>query len=99
MKKVILDTNAISHFMRGDESVWNVLAEAEIVYVSVVVLAELYTGFKGGSKEQKNLDWVKSFLSKPTVSILDVSEETAEVFAHIKYNLKKSGEPIPINDV
>ena len=31
--------------------------------------------------------------------MLDASQETSQIFAEIKYNLKKAGTPIPINDV
>ena len=42
---------------------------------------------------------LNKFLKKPTVQALDGSSDTSEVFADIKYELKKSGKPIPINDV
>ncbi|MCP4137353.1 MAG: type II toxin-antitoxin system VapC family toxin [bacterium] len=99
MKKILLDTNAYSGFLRDDEKVYDMLAGADTVYMSIIVLAELYTGFKGGSKETWNKDLLQKFLKKPTVEIIDASAETAEIFAHVKSTLKRSGSPIPINDV
>jgi tRNA(fMet)-specific endonuclease VapC len=36
---------------------------------------------------------------KSTVKILNATSETAEVFGLVKFNLMKSGKPLPINDV
>lgn len=99
MKKILLDTNAYSNLLRGDEIILDVIAETDIIYMSVIVLAELFTGFKGGKKESWNREILDKFLKKATVSVLDVSRETAEIFSEIKNNLKKSGNPIPINDL
>jgi len=99
MKKILLDTNAYSNYLRGDEEVLNVLSNATIVYLSVIVLGELYSGFKGGNKESWNKELLQKFIEKPTVNIFDVTIETSEIFAEIKNSLKISGNPLPINDV
>ena len=99
MKKILLDTNAYVRFLRGDEKVMTYLAQADSVYMSVFVLGELYAGFKAGNKERDNRQILERFLLKPTVSVLDATMETADVFGLIMASLKKSGTPIPINDV
>ncbi|MFC2171561.1 type II toxin-antitoxin system VapC family toxin [Acidobacteriota bacterium] len=99
MKKILLDTNAFSRLLGGDETVLDILSESEIVYMSIFVLGELYTGFKAGKKEQRNRSILDNFLKKPTVRILNATTDTAEVFAFVKSNLRKAGKPIPINDV
>jgi tRNA(fMet)-specific endonuclease VapC len=99
MKKIILDTNAYSAFLNGEEKILNILSGADTVYMSIIVIGELLAGFKGGSKEAKNRDILHKFFDKPTVLILDATMETSEIFALIKTTLKKSGTPIPINDV
>jgi len=99
MKKILLDTNAYTRYLAGDEKVLNVIAAAEIVYMSVFVLGELFAGFKGGNKEKQNKQILKSFLEKPTVSILEATEETSEIFGGIKDALRRAGSPLPINDV
>ena len=99
MKNILLDTNCYSAYLTGDERVLNVLVEAESVYMSIFVLGELFAGFRGGSKMQQNLDYLKRFLAKKTVKILDATMETAEIFGDLKEKLKKNGSPIPINDV
>ena len=99
MKKVLLDTNAYTALRRGDERILDVLGRAEIVYMSAIVLGELHAGFKGGSKETANRRELEEFNSRPTVRILHVTQETAEIFGMIKHRLKTAGTPIPINDV
>jgi tRNA(fMet)-specific endonuclease VapC len=99
MKKIILDTNAYSAFMNGDEAVLSALGAAEVVYLSVFVLGELLTGFAGGKKEQENRRLLEQFKSRSTVKILNASEDTSEIFAAIKHTLAKAGTPIPINDI
>lgn len=67
--------------------------------MSVFVLGELHAGFAGGAKKRENKDTLQRFLMKPSVKILNATTETAEVFGQVKFNLKRSGNPLPINDV
>lgn len=99
MKKVLLDTNAYSSLLSGDEKILHEIENSDIVYLSVFVIGELLSGFKGGSKEQENKNLLNRFLEKPPVEIINATTETSEFFAHIKNQLKKKGTPIPINDV
>lgn len=98
-QRVLLDTNAYSDLMRGNEAVLDIISEANRVYLSVIVMGELYTGFRGGSLEQKNRSILQKFINRPTVRIVQVTEETAEIFSLVMMRLKKNGTKIPINDV
>lgn len=99
MKKIILDTNAYTRLLAGDENVLDVVASIETVFMSIFVLGELHAGFVGGSKERENRNVLKRFLLKPSVKILNATFETAEVFGSIKNSLTLAGTPLPINDV
>lgn len=99
MKKVLLDTNAYTALCRGNERILNALGSAGTVFMSAIVLGELYAGFKGGRKESDNRRELEEFNRRPTVRILHATQETAEIFGTIKQNLKAAGTPIPINDV
>lgn len=99
MKKVLLDTNAYTRLLRGDEQVLNLLGRADTVFMSVFVLGELYAGFSGGERESINRQHLDDFLSRPTVRILVATQETSDIFGTIKHRLKLAGTPIPINDV
>ena len=99
MNKVILDTNAYAAYLQGDQKILNTIAEADTTFLSIFVLGELYAGFKGGIRETKNVEILRRFLRKTTVTILNATQETAEIFGTVKNSLKLSGTPIPINDV
>lgn len=97
--KILLDTNAYTALLSGDESVLAALASADIVYMSIFVLGELYAGFLGGNKNTENRKLLGSFLSKTTVRILHGTSDTTEMFGIVKDRLRQNGTPIPINDV
>jgi|Deesub1362B_J571_1020462.scaffolds.fasta_scaffold01459_5 tRNA(fMet)-specific endonuclease VapC len=99
MKKILLDTNAYVSYLGGDHAVLDALAEAEIVYFSIFVLGELYAGFRRGSREIENYRILRKFIQKPSVTVLEAGNETAEIFGKVKNDLKVAGTPLPINDV
>ncbi|OQX17940.1 MAG: twitching motility protein PilT [Desulfobulbaceae bacterium A2] len=99
MKKIVLDTNAYAAFLAGDLRVLQALASAEIIFMSVFVLGELFAGFRCGSRERDNRNLLERFLRKPPVHVLHASIETANVFGMLKAALKEAGTPLPINDV
>jgi tRNA(fMet)-specific endonuclease VapC len=98
MSAILIDTNAYTRYLRGDERVLESLAKAGRVHMSVFVLGELFAGFRSGSKENANRQMLEAFLAKPAVRVLDATRETADYFGLIKSALKKSGQPIPLND-
>lgn len=99
MKKILLDTNSYTKYANGDRQVAKNIKQAELVYMSTIVLGELYAGFKGGTFETKNKANLNLFLSQPTVSIIKVSAKTAEIYGEVKNQLKNKGKLIPQNDM
>lgn len=99
MNRIILDTNAYTNFIAGDTNVLTNLSDAETVYMSVFVIGELLSGFKGGNKEQNNRNILNTFLKKQSVKILSATLDTAEFFSSIKNTLHQTGKPLPINDI
>ena len=99
MKRILLDTSAYSHLMRGNKKISELLDEADEVFLCAIVVGELCAGFKRGSKEQDNKSVLKDFLSVPNVGVLSIDDSTAERYAIILDFLKKCGTPIPTNDI
>ena len=99
MRKVLLDTNAYAALLRGDEKILQSMSRAETVYMSAIVLGELFAGFQGGNRFAENRKRLELFLDRPHVVLLPVGMETADVFGSIKQQLREQGTPIPINDV
>ena len=94
MTKILLDTNAYSGFMSGDRLVFDYIIESSVIYISTIMLGELFAGFSGGSRFSKNKKELKNFLSKEGVKIIDVSIETSEIFGEIKSGLRMLLKPV-----
>ena len=99
MKKILLDTNAYSAFMAGDTRVFDAIIEAEVTYISTIMLGELFAGLKKKKKLNQNKNELQRFLSKESIHIIDVTIETAEIFGEIKSDLAQNGRMIPLNDI
>jgi len=99
MSRYCLDTSAYSHFKRGAEGVVEILDRAEWVGVPTVVLGELRTGFLLGRRRGRNEADLKDFLANPVVESLVVDEEVSRHYAEIVCDLRRSGSPVPTNDI
>ena len=96
---VLLDTSAYSALQRGHQTILDVLRRSETVAVPAVVLGEMYSGFRAGNRLAENTAQLAQFLSKPSVRVLNVTQETALRYAEVDVYLRKKGRPIPRNDV
>lgn len=99
MKRILIDTNAYAAFKRDDTTAVSVIRTSSYIGINIVVLGELYSGFKGGSREGRNRKELIQFLDSPRVDTILMDEETAEFYAKIYWDLKKKGNPIPSNDI
>ena len=97
--KLILDTNAYVGFKLGYSELVEYLAQAQVIYMSPVVLGELMFGFRNGSRLSKNLKELNCFLAHPAVQIANISEITSDRYSRIAARLKQQGTPIPSNDI
>ena len=95
----MLDTSAYSALHRGHEPILQALRRSTTVAVPAIVLGELYSGFRAGTRWAENTAQLARFLSKPSVRILNVTEETALRYAAVDVYLRRRGRPIPRNDV
>lgn len=99
MKNVLIDTNIYAYAMRGDPDTVSVLQQASEIAICAISIGELLSGFKGGSREQKNRKELDEFLDAPRVHIYRIDEITAEFYAVILNSLREKGTPIPTNDI
>ena len=99
MKKVLIDTNIYSSAMRGDDHVVQILRTIDRIGFSSISVGELYSGFKGGNREQKNRQELYLFLDSPRVSLHEIGIGTADFYASILNSLRVAGTPIPTNDI
>ena len=93
MKKMLIDTNIYSHAMRADHEVTDLLRKVDEIGFSVISVGELYSGFKGGTRERENREELELFLDSPRVVLYSVDIQTADYYSEIIINLKKSRNP------
>lgn len=94
---VILDTNAFSAFVDGDQKLAKVLSGESELALPAVVLGEFLYGIQGSRLRGSYESWVKTNLA--FFQLLPVARETAERYAEIRRELKTAGRPIPTNDL
>lgn len=99
MKRILLDTNAYTNFFKDYPKLEELVQNTHKIFISPIVLGELFEGFKGGNKEKHNRSDLEDFLAENGVEVLNVGKETSEIYSEIKMSLKKKGKPIPVNDV
>jgi tRNA(fMet)-specific endonuclease VapC len=96
-KSYLLDTNIIIALFADEASVKKQIEKAQKVFVPVIAIGELFYGAELSGKKSENLKRVEQFSSASP--LLYATMETSKVYAHIKSQLKKSGNPIPENDI
>ena len=97
--RILLDSNAYSAFMRGNEEVRALIQDTEEVLFSAIVVGEQLYGFRQGTHYERNLAELRSFLERPYVSFIPVGPVTADRYSRVMTALKAKGRPIPTNDV
>ena len=93
---MILDTNALSAWAEGVAAVEAPLRSARRLVVPSIVLGEYYFGIRQSSHRDRYQDWLRRYL--PLAEIAIVTHATAGVYADVRLELKRSGNPIPPND-
>ena len=97
MEEIALDTNVAIGLVKGDKSLSQKLIPIPNWFLPVSVVGELLYGAINSGKPEKNLAIYQNFIARPR--ILGIDEGTAEHYAHIRLQLKRSGRPIPENDI
>lgn len=99
MTRVCLDTSAYSHFCRGVPAVVDAVAAAHEIGVPVVVLGELFVGFRRGARSAENHAALERFLARSVVRVLPVDVETAVRWARLVEEARADGHTVPTNDL
>lgn len=97
MAAVCLDTNVAIKLLTNLDFDESLLSRYSRVCISYVVVGELLFGALNSERTASNLLHYKTFINKTTV--LYSNMEVARQYAEIRVSLKKSGKPIPENDI
>ena len=95
--EVILDTNALSAWLDGDEELKLKLSLVTTVWLSPIVLGEYRFGVKGS--RHKNMYESELAELERDLPMLLIDASTSESYAEIRCGLQKTGRPIPWHDV
>ena len=91
MSRLALDTSGYSAFRRLHQPISDLLEHADEIFVCAVALGELHAGFGRGNRQDRNRIDLAKFLSRPSVNIGVIDEETARRYGDIKVYLRETG--------
>lgn len=94
---MILDTNGVSAMADGEPALEPVLMWATELAIPVIVLGEYRYGIAHSRHRARYERWLIEAVAN--CRILRIDEATAAEYARIRGELKRSGRPIPSNDV
>ena len=94
---MILDTNAVSALSFEDADLVTVLGKRLRHHLPVIVIGEYEFGLAGSKRYKELKAWFALLVSESLV--LTVDRETATHYGAICAALKRSGTPIPSNDL
>jgi tRNA(fMet)-specific endonuclease VapC len=95
--RYLLDTNiVIAHFAKEQEVDAKLVPGIDI-YISSVVLGELYYGAEKSGLGRANRDRIEKFAASNTVVACDA--ETGRRYGMVRNRLRLRGRPIPENDM
>lgn len=94
---MILDTNAVSALSFEDADLAEFLGTSLRHHLPVIVIGEYEFGLAGSKRNKELKAWFNLLVSESIV--LTVDRETASHYGTICATLKRSGKPIPSNDL
>jgi tRNA(fMet)-specific endonuclease VapC len=94
----LLDSSVFIRSLRGDTDISARIDRARQVYVSSIVLGELYYG-AFGSPTRADAAWAEVETIEQTVVVLAPDGATARIYARVKNSLKRQGLTLPDNDL
>ncbi len=95
--KFLLDTNIIIELLNGNSKISALIEKMSDIFISAIVIGELYYGAFNSSHKKRNLKKLEEFII--VSSIIEINTETSKYYGEIKVELKKIGKPIPENDL
>lgn len=95
--RLAVDSNAVIAYREGVLTVCTLIERADILLLPVIVLGELLYGAINSAQARKNEQAVRKFLTQSV--LIPIDEAIAARYATVRLELKKTGHPIPENDI
>lgn len=93
----LLDTSVLIDLFAQDANILTQLEKAESTFIPSIALGELHYGARKSSRIEKNLEQLEQLAAQ--VVILPCDAETSYWYGIVKDGLRKTGQPIPENDI
>jgi tRNA(fMet)-specific endonuclease VapC len=98
--RLSLDTCAYSKLcLQQSSALVDCIDEADEVWLSAIVMGELFAGFGLGKREKENREALANFLELEDVKVIPVDASIADRYAIIVKLFRKQGTSIPTNDI
>ena len=94
---MILDTNAVSALAGAESGLVLAAIGGSQPWLSVVVVGEFRFGILGSKQASALAAWLGELIAETSLLALDL--ETAWHYADLRNELRRSGRPIPSNDL
>jgi tRNA(fMet)-specific endonuclease VapC len=93
----LLDTSVLIELFAGAAEILARLEKAESTFIPSIALGELHYGARKSSRTEKNLGQLEQLAAQ--VVVLPCDSQTSYWYGIIKDSLRKTGQPIPENDI
>jgi len=93
----LLDTSVLIELFAQDANILAQLEKAESTFIPSIALGELHYGARKSARTEKNLEQLEQLATQ--VVILPCDAETSYWYGIVKDSLRKTGQPIPENDI
>lgn len=99
MKPLAIDTNVLIDMLEKDSCPQRDFEKYDRLLILATVVGEYRAGIEDTRRGRSILAKFQDYLSKASVSVVPVTERTAELYAKVFQALKERGKKIPQNDV
>ena len=96
---LLIDTSALSGYFHAHAGVGRAIQSSPYLFLNSIVCAEAHCGYRAGNSRLRNEKSLAEFITSARVEILSVTAETSLRYAEIWHYLRKTGRPIPQNDM
>ena len=95
--RYLLDTNIVIALFASEAAVQTSLANVSEVFISSIVVGELYYGARKSARTVENLERIDQFVASSVVLGCEIA--TAHYYGQVKNQLRLKGRPLPENDI
>ncbi len=97
--RLLIDSNRFIDFCAGDDQVVSTFESTPSLNIPFVVAAEIRAGGLVTKRGEHQIRVLQKLLNQPGVQMIHNTDATTHHYAQLYATLRKSGHPIPTNDI